>query len=75
MTTITWKPLAGGRALAPYRGTERLPFTVCSYGPPSAKFYEAWDKRGAWSSCLATNLATPEEAKGVVMAEIARAGL
>ncbi len=72
--TITWRPLPGGRALAPFRGAAQLPFTVCSYGS-DPKLYEAWDKRGAWSACLATRLATPDEAKALVLAEIERVGL
>lgn len=72
---ITWRPLPGGRAQAPYaEDGERLPFTVCSYGDGVGKRYEAWDKRGAWASLLATRLKSPDEAKARVRAEIERAG-
>lgn len=73
--TITWRPLPGGRALAPFRCDKQLPFTVCGYGSGDGKRYEAWDKRGAWSSLLATRLKSPDEAKSIVLTEIEKAGL
>lgn len=74
MRAITWKRI-DDRAQAPFRGDEQLPFSVCSYGPTSDRRYEAWDKRGAWAACIRTGLATPDEAKALVMAEIERSGL
>jgi len=72
---IEWRNLPGGRAVVPYLGDERMPYTVCKIGPVSGpQVYEAWNRpadKYQQPELIACNLASADEAKAIVEGQIA----
>lgn len=77
-TLIEWRKLPGGRAVVPYLGDERMPYTVCKIGPISGpQVYEAWSRphdNYRQPEMIACNLASADEAKTIVEDKIKNEG-